>query len=198
MAEREPRSIIKVVERRRTGCLTCRRRRIKCDEKKPICNRCQRANFECEGYEILHTAMTVQRDSTPALAPAVSWRDPNWRQEQLPFFHHFVTASAGRLFRPDHSVFWRDEIAQISFGNDAVHEIIVAIGALHRAALLSSDSTANIQEITRCKVLGLSTYGKALRLLFSTGLSDANAEPRWVLSVVLLCSYFEVNFHLPV
>jgi hypothetical protein len=37
--------------RRRTGCLTCRRRRVRCDEAKPVCERCNAANVECLGYE---------------------------------------------------------------------------------------------------------------------------------------------------
>lgn len=36
--------------RTRTGCLTCRTRRIKCDERKPACERCEVANVECAGY----------------------------------------------------------------------------------------------------------------------------------------------------
>ncbi|KAH8813018.1 hypothetical protein F5884DRAFT_320710 [Xylogone sp. PMI_703] len=38
-------------KRRRTGCITCRARRIKCDEGKPTCERCEAANIECLGYE---------------------------------------------------------------------------------------------------------------------------------------------------
>jgi hypothetical protein len=37
--------------RTRTGCLTCRARRVICDEQKPTCERCQAANLECAGYE---------------------------------------------------------------------------------------------------------------------------------------------------
>ena len=37
--------------RSRSGCLTCRRRHVKCDEGKPQCKRCQKANVRCEGYE---------------------------------------------------------------------------------------------------------------------------------------------------
>ncbi|KAK6376138.1 hypothetical protein LTS17_007389 [Exophiala oligosperma] len=32
------------------GCLTCKRRRIKCDEGKPSCQRCLKSNIECGGY----------------------------------------------------------------------------------------------------------------------------------------------------
>lgn len=32
------------------GCRNCRRRKVKCDERKPGCERCERANRDCEGY----------------------------------------------------------------------------------------------------------------------------------------------------
>lgn len=34
----------------RTGCITCKERRVKCDEVKPICLRCTRAGQICKGY----------------------------------------------------------------------------------------------------------------------------------------------------
>ncbi|KAF2195387.1 hypothetical protein K469DRAFT_722628 [Zopfia rhizophila CBS 207.26] len=42
--------------RSKTGCLTCRRRKKKCDETKPFCNfssglSCQKNNVHCEGYK---------------------------------------------------------------------------------------------------------------------------------------------------
>ncbi|KAK4100844.1 hypothetical protein N658DRAFT_84975 [Parathielavia hyrcaniae] len=39
-----------VRKRTKTGCLTCRRRRIKCDEGKPICSNCIKSKRDCEGY----------------------------------------------------------------------------------------------------------------------------------------------------
>lgn len=36
--------------RTKTGCLTCRRRKKKCDEQHPACNNCLRGGFLCEGY----------------------------------------------------------------------------------------------------------------------------------------------------
>jgi hypothetical protein len=38
-------------KRVRTGCVTCRQRRVKCDEKKPTCDRCSAANVYCDGYD---------------------------------------------------------------------------------------------------------------------------------------------------
>ncbi|KAJ5649612.1 uncharacterized protein N7484_003335 [Penicillium longicatenatum] len=39
---------VKSRPRCRTGCLTCRRRKKKCDETRPSCAGCQRNNIECE------------------------------------------------------------------------------------------------------------------------------------------------------
>lgn len=35
----------------RTGCKTCKIRKKKCDETKPICNRCIKDKFTCDGYD---------------------------------------------------------------------------------------------------------------------------------------------------
>ncbi|KAL5092442.1 hypothetical protein Trisim1_001695 [Trichoderma cf. simile WF8] len=42
------RSITGVKKRARTGCLSCRRRRRKCDEQKPRCNSCDSRGISCE------------------------------------------------------------------------------------------------------------------------------------------------------
>ncbi|KAI3052387.1 transcriptional regulator family: Fungal Specific TF [Aspergillus niger] len=44
-------SIQKVPKKRtKSGCLTCRQRRIKCGEEKPICNNCIKSKRVCKGY----------------------------------------------------------------------------------------------------------------------------------------------------
>ena len=37
-------------KRTRTGCLTCKKRRLKCDEARPICLNCVKRKRHCEGY----------------------------------------------------------------------------------------------------------------------------------------------------
>jgi len=37
-------------KRTNTGCLTCRKRRIKCGEEKPTCNNCTKSKRQCDGY----------------------------------------------------------------------------------------------------------------------------------------------------
>ncbi|KAF2120826.1 hypothetical protein BDV96DRAFT_609910 [Lophiotrema nucula] len=40
-----------IKRRTKTGCLTCRKRRIKCDEAHPVCRNCQKSKRECMGYD---------------------------------------------------------------------------------------------------------------------------------------------------
>jgi hypothetical protein len=36
----------------RTGCVTCKKRRVKCGEEKPHCLRCRKAGRICDGYQV--------------------------------------------------------------------------------------------------------------------------------------------------
>ncbi|KAK2732488.1 hypothetical protein FQN57_002621 [Myotisia sp. PD_48] len=40
-----------VKRRTKTGCLTCRKRRIKCDERHPVCRNCEKSKRDCLGYD---------------------------------------------------------------------------------------------------------------------------------------------------
>lgn len=40
----------KFSNRTKTGCHTCRTRKKKCDERKPLCQNCERGGFACHGY----------------------------------------------------------------------------------------------------------------------------------------------------
>ncbi|VUC31751.1 unnamed protein product [Clonostachys rosea] len=46
-----PRATRAIVKKVRTGCITCKRRHVKCDEQKPACQRCIKWGGQCEGYQ---------------------------------------------------------------------------------------------------------------------------------------------------
>ncbi|KLO86236.1 uncharacterized protein FFNC_04587 [Fusarium fujikuroi] len=48
--EETNRNMRKIRKKTKTGCLTCRKRRIKCDEGRPTCNNCIKSERHCEGY----------------------------------------------------------------------------------------------------------------------------------------------------
>ncbi|KAL6231671.1 hypothetical protein BDW75DRAFT_37508 [Aspergillus navahoensis] len=51
--------------RTKTGCMTCRRRKKKCDEQHPACNNCLRGGFICEGYSSRSTWQKPSTTKTP-------------------------------------------------------------------------------------------------------------------------------------
>ncbi|KAK6815305.1 hypothetical protein RU639_008720 [Aspergillus parasiticus] len=64
-----------IKRRSRTGCLTCRARRVKCDERKPMCERCEFANVECAGYpekRSLAVRQSMRRSTSTTTTASVS------------------------------------------------------------------------------------------------------------------------------
>jgi hypothetical protein len=47
--------------RSRTGCLTCKRRKVRCNEQRPLCHHCRRLNLDC-----------VWKDQRPSPVPSSS------------------------------------------------------------------------------------------------------------------------------
>ncbi len=55
------------------NCHTCRQRRVKCDKGRPSCQRCLKAGYECQGYEVVlriqsHAAVAGSAPGTSRLA----------------------------------------------------------------------------------------------------------------------------------
>ncbi|ODQ61498.1 hypothetical protein WICANDRAFT_62054 [Wickerhamomyces anomalus NRRL Y-366-8] len=51
-------------QKSRNGCLTCKKKRLKCDETKPSCNNCLKKNIECGGYSTNFRWKTFEETST--------------------------------------------------------------------------------------------------------------------------------------
>lgn len=99
-------------KRTKTGCLTCRRRRIKCGEERPICNNCTKSKRHCEGYsqrltfkpptfDIRHVAnggAQITFQAAPLSAPVAAY--PQNDQEPL---LHYVETSPFPPARADHA-----------------------------------------------------------------------------------------------
>ncbi|KAK6544339.1 hypothetical protein TWF694_001039 [Orbilia ellipsospora] len=67
-----------IKRRTKTGCLTCRKRRIKCDEAHPTCKNCAKSKRECLGYDPIFKQapqgpppiQPAPTNTPPSLAPA--------------------------------------------------------------------------------------------------------------------------------
>ncbi|KAF4121907.1 Fungal Zn(2)-Cys(6) binuclear cluster domain [Geosmithia morbida] len=62
--------------RSREGCLTCKRRKVKCDEQRPRCSHCERLNMECKWRLQLRSAATPRRTSSSSAQVVETTRPP--------------------------------------------------------------------------------------------------------------------------
>ncbi|ODV79646.1 uncharacterized protein CANTADRAFT_29470, partial [Suhomyces tanzawaensis NRRL Y-17324] len=53
------------ITKSRNGCLTCKRKRLKCDETKPVCLNCTRKKIECGGYATNFKWMSYENEEGP-------------------------------------------------------------------------------------------------------------------------------------
>ncbi|KAJ3942847.1 uncharacterized protein N0V96_007075 [Colletotrichum fioriniae] len=106
----------------KTGCRTCKARKVKCDETKPKCMRCTSSGRQCAGYE-------------PTLEHGLSW----YRPQQLTahdqregrafqFFSHMVGPV---LSGPMDTYFWTHLVVQFSHFEPAVRHAVLAISSLY-------------------------------------------------------------------
>ncbi|KAM5364280.1 hypothetical protein ACJZ2D_011589 [Fusarium nematophilum] len=127
-----------------TGCITCRIRRVKCDEAKPSCQRCLSSKRQCDGY--LPEDSTVTRRQLAEAArqlsvvgpishaitqyPRHGGRSPS--PPNLSLFDVFrnLTAPSTASFIP--SQFWTRELLQLAHTEPAVWHATLALGALHQ------------------------------------------------------------------
>lgn len=70
-----------------SGCRTCRKRKVKCDERRPSCRRCQQSKRECEGYAVEHRFIDentrTERHAQKKSLHRNPWPKPPSRQDPL-------------------------------------------------------------------------------------------------------------------
>ncbi|KAE8549724.1 hypothetical protein EYB25_008248 [Talaromyces marneffei] len=120
--------------RSKTGCITCRRRKKKCDETKPACLNCQKNAVVCEGYppkEIWKSgkqkmADAVRRSSISLLLP-----------RGLPILIDGIETDVDRRFL-DHFVFdFSRVLTLINDDSNPFKEILLPMATQHRGLMHS-------------------------------------------------------------
>ncbi|KAL2757302.1 hypothetical protein ACRALDRAFT_1067922 [Sodiomyces alcalophilus JCM 7366] len=127
----------------RTGCKTCKLRKIKCDETKPHCLNCLRYGAKCDIAEGL-PASAPSAAASPARDPPFSFNSPpsgppSLNMLDLELIYHWSTATS-RTITEDPSIqeFWRSNAVRLALRRDHVMRGILALSALHLAQLCPS------------------------------------------------------------
>ncbi|KAH7347968.1 hypothetical protein BKA66DRAFT_447590 [Pyrenochaeta sp. MPI-SDFR-AT-0127] len=153
--------------RARTGCQTCRKRHIKCDESTPSCLKCIQAGWKCDGYTTLKLARgnnnTIIRASMTSAHSITSYSIPfriPGSQKDRQIFHYLCVQGSSEIAGSLDSGFWSRTVLQESHQEPVVLKALISLGSLH----LDYTTTTTPGNIV-AKSETLAAYGRALRAL---------------------------------
>lgn len=186
------------------GCLTCRKRKVKCDELKPDCGRCVRLQRTCSwsdevqlsqkrGSDYESSTTIIHGSSTRAPALQLSRPSgqnfiiefPNLDRQTIPYMHHFITFCCRFIAYPNDSEGnpFQEKLVPLAASSPPLLHAMTALSAAHlsRSQPQHSLTAAN-------------HYSLALRALNET-LSDPKvAKSDSTLGACLLLCVYEVRF----
>ncbi|KZL76080.1 C6 zinc finger domain protein, partial [Colletotrichum tofieldiae] len=150
----------------RTGCVTCKRRRIKCDETKPSCQNCLKRRVTCEGYKLKSPNTSSQQTQLARLSSSSLPVEPSYQslvfttQLQKDHFDQWLSFAVDILVFPSELI--TGTIPQIACSDLAVRNAAFAIGA---AALGNSTREERLAGKGPYYADALQYYNRALKLI---------------------------------
>ncbi|KAI1306185.1 hypothetical protein F5Y03DRAFT_384279 [Xylaria venustula] len=146
----------------RHGCQTCKRRKIKCDEARPVCGNCARRYYDVERCDYPSPPASRQRQSTelsrdaadvPAAQPALVSSslvprptgvsaDHAQRQLEMRLMYHYTQFAALELpatYGYTSKELWLDKVPQMAFESPLLLDSLLAVAALHLQDLTPND-----------------------------------------------------------
>ncbi|KAF7876531.1 hypothetical protein EAF04_001620 [Stromatinia cepivora] len=133
----------------KTGCLTCRIRRVKCGEEKPECLRCTKTGRICDGYDPDRPEMSIaglaRGASAESSSTASSIASPTASiiampsltiegdREERRSFNFFINNTAPELAGNFESRFWNSLVLQRCHSDPPIRHAVIALGAFHES-----------------------------------------------------------------
>ncbi|KAH6676838.1 hypothetical protein B0J14DRAFT_361431 [Halenospora varia] len=200
-----PKNADDVVERKRqrfpkvrTGCKTCKTRRVKCDEGKPGCLRCEKSGWNCDGYP---QKPSQTRPILPRLDPNFLpiFFQPriniNGDEHEIRYFRYFAENMAHEIAGFFDWELWTRLFPQACQSEDSLRHVIIAMAASRIAdkdPLNPQNSTGNTHWHRQS---ALRHYSKAIKAMKENSIKG-NQDPRSIMlnCIILLC-FETMHYH---
>ncbi|KAK0483250.1 hypothetical protein IW261DRAFT_1417192 [Armillaria novae-zelandiae] len=187
---------IRAHNKTRSGCRTCKQRKVKCDEEFPICKNCTRRGVDCawSGPSTKHGTTALTRSMLVDQSDSLSTAAPRWTGTgtsdllTLELMHHYSTSTSYTLaLDPGASRVWRRIIPKMAFDphNQCLLHAMLAFSALH---IYNADSTS--PSMDRYASAAGAYYYRAKRSLHMADMEET-ADVNAVLIALSLVSRYE-------
>lgn len=127
--------------------ISFRRRRVKCDETKPVCDRCTKFGVRCEGYPpvIVDKTQLPLRElasksgtTTPRLVHHINPSNMSLNEEEGRYFRHYCENLAAHIPGHHQTTIWGRIIPQAAESEPFIQHAMVALAALTKSSGLES------------------------------------------------------------
>ncbi|KAG9256853.1 uncharacterized protein F5Z01DRAFT_672085 [Emericellopsis atlantica] len=171
----------------RTGCITCKIRKVKCDEAKPSCQRCVKTGRVCDGYPVLRPR--ASRFKSPSPTPALETAD------ELRAFDHYKSRSAFLLggITVAGEEFWGGLVIQLTVTEPAVRHAVLALSCLHEELCKGNEAG----RLHLRNGFAFSEYGKAIAAVRSWDVTRRGPESAAIpllVCVLFICIEFLMRY----
>ncbi|KAK2002529.1 hypothetical protein LX36DRAFT_678257 [Colletotrichum falcatum] len=145
----------------RTGCFTCKIRRVKCDEAKPNCLRCSRSGRVCDGYP---DPARRRSDQLRLMRPQSLFPDIGMQESRaLQYFCEMVSPNLPGTTDP---YFWTHLVVQFSRYEPAARHSIIAISSLYEDIVRGEDNPSGVlSHQNHNNIITLRHYNAAIKEL---------------------------------
>ncbi|KAI9742606.1 MAG: hypothetical protein M1818_003747 [Claussenomyces sp. TS43310] len=141
------------------GCRTCKARKVKCDEVRPVCGNCARRYVDIHACDYSVTAAIRESSASisdgfspcpdcciPAVQQGLSFKPYGMsgsfssHRLELRLMHHYAESTCSLRARASSSRYtWEVDIPRAAVSSDVVLNIMLSISALHHLALTPAD-----------------------------------------------------------
>ncbi|KAH7015798.1 hypothetical protein EDB80DRAFT_606472 [Ilyonectria destructans] len=165
----------------KTGCATCKIRKVRCDEEKPACNRCVSTGRKCDGYAVPSEPPKGVTTSLHLYHPAADSKLvlPAKNFNEIRSYQFFMDVTAPTIATTFDADFWRFEVPRICQSDPAIWHAIVSFGSIHESYVTPGPS----QYVKN--LFAMQQFSASIRYLTAPGYTD-----KWralVISTIFTC-----------
>ncbi|KIX01719.1 uncharacterized protein Z518_09445 [Rhinocladiella mackenziei CBS 650.93] len=179
----------------RTGCITCKIRKLRCDEQKPACHRCLSSRHKCDGYATPSSLApsSPSSSSTPTRGSSFPHATanpklvlPRRNLDEVRSYRYFLEVTAPAIAGVFDVEFWLGDIPRVCHVDPAIWHATVSLGSVYesRSSLGLRDK---VHESTR-NVFALQQFNSSIRCLTeSTSPRHADKWRALTVSTIYTC-----------